>query len=46
MHYDCADEWCEDNPVQWGFVVDEEGTKYTLDHYKKLKAIEIDEKSK
>lgn len=36
MHDYCAKDYCEENPVQWGFVVDGDGTKYTLDHYKKL----------
>tara|TARA_R100000152_G_C6725495_1_gene150818 strand:- start:547 stop:909 length:363 start_codon:yes stop_codon:yes gene_type:complete len=36
MHDYCAEDYCKDNPVDWGFVVDEDGKKYTLDHYKKL----------
>lgn len=40
MHDYCAADWCKENPVQWGFVVDEEGKKYTLEHYKKLNFIE------
>ena len=46
MHHHCADDYCRDNPVEWGFVVGEDGKKYPLDHYKKLRAKIIDDKPK
>ena len=46
MHDYCAEDYCEENPVEWGFVIGGDGRKYTLDHYKKLRAKIIDEEPK
>lgn len=40
MHYHCADDYCRDNPVDWGkgVVIGEDGERFTLEYYQKLKS--------